>query len=60
MKGKSTELINTIPLKKDTIKVEYLLKEKTKIKRLLQKDMDDSERANFDNLAGVEYIIYVR
>ena len=28
--------------KKDIIKVEYLLNEKTKIKRLLQKDMDGS------------------
>lgn len=41
------------------IKVEFHLNEKMKIKRL-SVDMGNSERANFDNLAGVEYIIYVR
>ena len=42
MKEKSIGLINIILLRMVTIKVEYLLKEKMKIKRLLQKDMDDS------------------
>ena len=59
MRERSIGLINITLLRKVTIKVEYLLKEK-KIKRLRRNDMGDSERANFDNLAGVEYIIYVR
>ena len=42
MKEKNIGLINIILLRKDTIRVEYLLKEKMKIKRLFQKDMDDS------------------
>ena len=42
MKEKSIELTNITLLKKVTIRVEYPLKEKMKIKRLLQKDMDDS------------------
>ena len=42
MKEKNIELINITLLRKVTIRVEYLLNEKTKIKRLLQKDMDDS------------------
>jgi hypothetical protein len=41
MKEKNIELINITLLKKATTKVEYHSKEK-KIKRLLQKDMDDS------------------
>jgi hypothetical protein len=41
MKENNIELINITLSKKVTTKVEYLLKEK-KIKRLLQKDMDDS------------------
>lgn len=42
MREKNIELINITLLKKVTIKGEYLLKEKMKIKRLFQKDMDDS------------------
>jgi hypothetical protein len=42
MKEKSIELINITLSKKVITKVEYHSKEKMKIKRLLQKDMDDS------------------
>ena len=41
MKEKNIGLTNITLLRKVTIKVEYHLKEK-KIKRLLQKDMEDS------------------
>jgi hypothetical protein len=41
MRGRSIELTSITLLRKVTIKVEYLLKEK-KIKRLLHKDMEDS------------------
>lgn len=44
----------------DIIKVGFHLNEKMKIKRLNPDDMGDSKWANFDNLAGIKYIIYVR